>query len=325
MNPNLLVRILGLSLLVTAVGCTPSSHHDDSTDDDDDSTGDDDDSAGDDDDSTGNDDDSADDDDTPALLLDLPPGITELSIDQEVEDQIIARSFLLHASPTVNLEANYQVLFAFHGNGGQPQGFVGMLQGLVDSGNVVGVYPKGLSASWNLGQEQSTADDVAFVDLIVNELSSYRQLDVESMVAMGSSNGAGMVHRLGIRTGHFRAIAALSTALTQTEQPKTLSRPVSVLQVHGVNDPVCPYEGGSSPTGHTFHAAEESAALWAQANNCSEGAETTSASGNIVIEFGNCAEGAQVLHYGIEGAGHGLPPDTEGGLIDLIWNFLVTE
>jgi hypothetical protein len=44
-----------------------------------------------------------------------------------------------------------------------------------------------------------------------------------------------------------------------------------------------------------------------------------------VVEFGNCTENAKVHHYGIEAAGHGLPPDTEGGLIDLVWSFLRTE
>jgi len=319
LTPRLLLRTLGLSLLLPILACTSSPN------DDDDSAADDDDAAADDDDAAADDDDAASDDDDSGPLQDLPSGVTELWVEQEVDDQLIARSFLIHASPTVDLTTEYQVLFAFHGNGGQPGGFVGMFQELVASGNFVGVYPEGLSASWNLGQEQSNADDVAFVDQIVDELSSYTQLDVDNMVAMGSSNGAGMVHRLGIRTGHFRAIAALSTALTQLEQPKTLSRSVSVLQVHGVDDPVCPYEGGPSPTGHTFYSAEASAALWAEANDCDQGSETTSPSGNIVVEFGNCTENAKVHHYGIEAAGHGLPPDTEGGLIDLVWSFLRTE
>jgi hypothetical protein len=31
--------------------------------------------------------------------------------------------------------------------------------------------------------------------------------------------------------------------------------------------------------------------------------------------------GTEVEHYGIVGAGHGLPPNTEGGMMPLVWAF----
>ena len=46
----------------------------------------------------------------------------------------------------------YPVVFAFHGNGGRPEAFLGQLQRFVDAGRFVAILPEGLERSWNLGR-----------------------------------------------------------------------------------------------------------------------------------------------------------------------------
>ncbi|MBR57038.1 MAG: hypothetical protein CMH54_03160 [Myxococcales bacterium] len=255
-------------------------------------------------------------------LAPLPSAITQLDFTQTVEGETVERFALLHAPATIDPDKVYPVFFLFHGNGGTPQFGPPKLGALVDSGAFVAVYPSGHLKSWNMGQEQSKADDVAFVGMIIEKLATYAQLDLDHMFSAGFSNGAGFSHKLAVETDHFQAIASMTSVLIQGGEPTEQTARLSVLQVHGTEDGVCPYDGGPSPTGHVFHSTEESAQIWADHNGCQTGpTQTETGQGNIRIAYSDCEEGTQVVHYGIVGAGHGLPPNTEGGIIALVWGF----
>ena len=43
----------------------------------------------------------------------------------------------------------------------------------MDEERFIGVYPRGWERSWNLGQEASTADDVAFVEQVAAAMATY--------------------------------------------------------------------------------------------------------------------------------------------------------
>ncbi len=256
----------------------------------------------------------------------LPTGLSTFFFEQEVEGLSEQRRYLV-AAPNVFVPGQaYPVLFAFHGNGGTGDGFVPAFSSRVEAGEFIGVYPDGMQNSWNLGREASQADDVAFVDGIVAHLAGYAEIDIGRMFAYGSSNGAGLVHKLGIETDHFDGIAAVVTSLLVNDQPAPGSRSVGVLQVLGTEDGLIPYEGGVGVLGHEFMAAEDSALAWAAANACAlPGTTTTTAEGNIRITYAGCTDGVEVLHFGIVGAGHGIPSGTEGGLIGLVVDFLQAQ
>ena len=258
---------------------------------------------------------------------DLVPGVSEIFITQTIDGEPVERLVLIHAPQSIDPTKMYPLVFAFHGNGGQPGMWPGQLSQLVNQGSFVGVYPQGHLTSWNLGKEESTADDLAFVDDVVAYMNDVKGLEQSRRYAMGSSNGAGMVQLLGVNRDHFRAIAALSTALIEGNEPTAASAKISVFQLHGTDDAICPYEGGYSPqTQHTFLAAEESALVWAQHNGCDLQAQTTQTeSGNTKIQYANCDEGTEVVHYKIIDGGHGFPPNTEGGINALVWSFFSAQ
>ena len=96
---------------------------------------------------------------------------------------------------------------------------------------------------------------------------------------------------------------------------------MAVIQLHGMDDKVCPYEGGESVTGHTFLNVEDSINSWAVYNQCAETPNTTTTSeGNTRIRYSGCADGVDVVHYGFPGVGHNVPKTVEGGLMALIWS-----
>jgi poly(3-hydroxybutyrate) depolymerase len=128
---------------------------------------------------------------------------------------------------------------------------------------------------------------------------------------------------MAIRSDRFAAIAAMVTSLTDSPLPDASTRPVSVLQIMGIDDNLIPYEGGASSVGHTFLGAEESAAVWASHAGCSgDGALDVRPNGDRWIEWTDCPDGRRVLHIGVAGAGHNLPRDFEGGLNEFAWEFL---
>lgn len=138
-----------------------------------------------------------------------------------------------------------------------------------------------------------------------------------------TSNGAGMAHRMAIRSDHFAAMVAMVTSLTDAVLPDETTQPLSVLQIMGMVDPLIPYEGGPSPTGHTFLPAEESAAVWASTAGCTgDPVLDVMASGDRWLEWTECPDARRVLHVAIANAGHAVPPRFEGGLYDFVWGFL---
>ena len=252
----------------------------------------------------------------------LRPGVEELIIDQTVDGEVVGRRVLLQSPRQIDPEQRYPVVFFFHGNGGRPDGYVGQMRPFMNQGRFVAVLPEGLERSWNLGPERSKADDLAFVDLIVARLRSYRGLNFDRVFAMGYSNGSGLVQYLMGHRRHFRAGAMAASALSPNRLPRDEVRTASILQLHGTEDAVCPYEGGNSRVGHAFLHAEESGATWAQVMGCPRDAQETETSDrNRRFEWGPCREGHRVVHYGYVGAGHGLPRDQEGGMNELIVRF----
>ena len=74
--------------------------------------------------------------------------------------------------------------------------------------------------------------------------------------------------------------------------------------------------------GHDFLAVEDSAALWARKMGCSRfPISSRTDDGNRRLDWSPCREGHRVLHYGFQGAGHGLPMNQEGGVLNLVVSF----
>jgi polyhydroxybutyrate depolymerase len=252
----------------------------------------------------------------------LLSGVNEFTIDQEVDGEVVLRRFLVHTSDNFDDTVRVPLLFAFHGNGGVADSFTGQLSPSIQDGTFIGVYPDGISNSWNLGREESTADDVAFVESILNALDGIDGVNTEKPVAMGFSNGAGMVHKLALNSEYFVGISPQASQLFTHDTPKEDDVPVSVLQFHGTEDDVVPYDGGEAVMGHNFLPAEESGELWAAHNGCDSTPTETVSGDHLKFEWGNCSSGKRVVHFRLNGVGHELPPNIEGGTIQYVVDFL---
>ncbi len=175
-------------------------------------------------------------------------------------------------------------------------------------------------------------DDVAYIDSVIDEIAGWYNVDPRRVFLVGHSNGAFMSHRFAC--DRSRRVAAIVTlAGMQWDDPGRCeaTAPVSVLHVHGTNDQVIRYEGGSTPKG-PYPGAVETAGTWAAKNACGgtlaptgqrldldvnvPGAETA------VDRYSGCT-GTDVETWTIDGGGH--IPAFDDAWAEAIWDFMATH
>ena len=99
---------------------------------------------------------------------------------------------------------------------------------------------------------------------------------------------------------------------------------MSVLEIHGVADPVVPYDG--KPPDYAGNV-QRFLAMWAQLDRCPpQSAPIFVARGTERFDWGPCAEETEVRHYRLTGVGHTWPGADDSRAAQLragrtIWRF----
>ena len=266
----------------------------------------------------------------------------------------------------------WPVVIAFHGGGGTresaarttcPHGDVAdpeCLHGLGERVGFITVYPDGVPAgplgrvrTWNAGGSGDLAciygracevdsDDVGYVADLLDLLAAHYSIEPRVTVT-GLSNGAAMSHRLGCELAdRVRVVAAVGGG---NQQPGCVpSQPVSVIQIHGTDDPCWPYDGGAlggcGGGRGAITGAEGTVDGWIAVLGC--GPETASTlpdradDGMETLRLDHDCDGASVALVMVDGGGHTWPGGYQylaerriGGVTrdfsanQLIWSFAV--
>jgi polyhydroxybutyrate depolymerase len=201
------------------------------------------------------------------------------------------------------------------GGGGYPGGGGGY------PGGGGGGYPGGGQAGGQNPEDTETrkrsepADDVAFLNQMLDQLALKYSVDSRRIYATGLSDGGFMALRVGCSMAdRVAAIAPVAADL-----PKTMiclpSRPVPALFIDGTEDPIISYNGGSYKPGQ-FHmlSAEDSVKAWAKFDRCAE----KPVQGKLpssdpkwketkTFTFSGCHEDAQVILYAVKDGGDTWP------------------
>ena len=233
-------------------------------------------------------DDTEQDTDDTEVYLDFDPGINTITLEQDVEGEVVERSFLVHLPDDFDGTGSTPLLFAFHGNGGTGDDFIGQFGPPVANREFVGVYPNGIDNSWNIEREDSKADDVAFTAMILDALEMSPGIDTSKPVALGNSNGAALIHKMAMESDRFVAIVPQVSHLLVANQPQTNGAKISVMQFSGTVDDLVPYDGGVGILGYEFMPAEDSTAAWATHNGCDETSAETDIGEHVKFEWLNC-------------------------------------
>lgn len=226
------------------------------------------------------------------------------------------------------------MLHGSFGDGEQAENAYGWDQ-LADSAKFVVAYPDGIGQTWNAHgccgkAEQENIDDIGFITQMVREISAALPIDQSRIYATGISNGGIMTYALACNSNIFAAIGAV--AATQLD-PCAAPHPTSVIQIHGTDDRLVPYNGGQGASTVNGPPVLDVNASWRAVNQCGPPDVTTKPP--VKTSTAACADGRSVELITIDGGRHQWPGgtsflerfDTKHALnaTQTIWQFFVAH
>ncbi len=235
------------------------------------------------------------------------------------------RSYLIHLPSNFDPGKPAPVVLLFHGAGASAAllvPFTGMKK-KADEAGFIAVYPNSsgigpflaFNAGDFVGRLAGSANDVEFVDRLLDDLRTVVNVDQRRLFAAGMSNGGSMCYRLAAElSDKIAAIAAVAGTMA-IEEARPL-RPVSVLHFHGSADRVVPFYAHRRRAGKLLNCrfVEETIRVWCEINGCpstphitefpcTDGARTFVRQ----MIYGPGKEGSEVVLVTIEGGGHTWP------------------
>jgi polyhydroxybutyrate depolymerase len=239
----------------------------------------------------------------------------------------VDRRALVHV-PAHRADRKMAVVMVLHGaqsDGPSMERYSGMTQ-LSDERGFIVVYPSAAAPlrSWRIGATDPHArDDLAFIEALLDRLGEEPCATAGRVFVTGVSNGGGMTARIGCElSDRVAAIAPVAGGYKSLPACRP-SRPIPVLEIHGMDDPVVPYRG--VPPERRGDVVRYLRA-WARTDGCAMTANrrTLNASTERLMWTG-CKPGIWVSHLRLKGAGH-LWPGYEDGepwprAADSVWDF----
>jgi polyhydroxybutyrate depolymerase len=167
---------------------------------------------------------------------------------------------------------------------------------------------------------ESAVDELAYFDALHDELMRAVDIDESRIFVTGHSNGGAMAHRL-ICERSMRFAAAVSVAggnQVAQVQGCTPARPMSVMEIHGTDDPCWSYQTSTDACvnndGMKKVGVKETIDTWRALSGCT--AEPTRSA--IDDKDANddtdaeeirhaCIDGAEVVEVKVNGGGHSWP------------------
>jgi polyhydroxybutyrate depolymerase len=252
------------------------------------------------------------------------------------------QSFALHFDGdarryTVHLPAQCDgtalpLLLILHGTGATPEWTLAETRWdkAADARGFLAVLPEGTRAdpgsppdflrnppAWNSGGPRGPfglpdADDVGFLNAVLDDAARRFPVDPHRVYATGFSNGAGMVFRLAAASSERFAAVAPVAGLCPFDPPR-LAAPMPTLYIIGTRDPLVPQEGGDVvlPWGGMVMRrppVTDTLRRWAAALGCPGEPSLVREDGGVrEMLYGPAPGGAEVRAFYVEGLGHHWP------------------
>jgi polyhydroxybutyrate depolymerase len=229
------------------------------------------------------------------------------------------REYLLHVPPGYDPAKPTPLVISLHGAALWPavQQRLSGWNRLADEQGFIVVYPSagGTPKIWHVDQgpglDAGRNADVRFIADLIDDLEAKYHIDRTRIYANGLSNGGGMAFVLSCTlSDRIAAIGMVAAAQSLPWDWCSDRRPIAMIDFHGTDDPVIPYEGGASPVGPAavFPSVRGWAANWARRNRCGPDPLESAVTGDVSrLQYGNCADDASVVLYTVQGGGHSWP------------------
>ena len=267
-------------------------------------------------------------DNTDVSGTEILPGTTST---QTINHDGLERQYLIYVPNSYDIQSKFPLMINFHGYGGLANDHMAYtdMRSLADSKNFILIYPQGSEldgySHWNAaingGDNKSSADDLGFIETIINTHSEI--LDLKRVYAFGFSNGGMMSYALGCyKSNLIAAIGSVSGSMLQTDC--TPSHPIPLIKLHGTSDVTLPYDGNSDGV----ISVQNTLDFWINFNKTSSNPEMKSVNDNgTVVEkylYESGTNDVSIEHYKIINGGHvWFNKNFEGNNTnELIWNFV---
>jgi len=233
------------------------------------------------------------------------------------------REYLLHVPPGYDRARPMPLIISMHGAAGWPaqQMNTSRWNQLADEQQFIVVYPSGndVPKIWHIAGGAALTRDVRFISDLIDKLEAAYNIDPTRIYADGLSAGGGMAFVLSCALSDRIAAVGLVAAASQLPSSWcTAARPVPLIEFHGTADPFVPYAGGLSqsafaptrfdPNAKPFPSILTWTADWARRNRCGVDPVHAAIAADVTrLEYTDCAAGAAVVLYTIQGGGHTWP------------------
>ncbi|MFB9236313.1 alpha/beta hydrolase family esterase [Plantactinospora siamensis] len=260
----------------------------------------------------------------------------EVAVDPATAEGRRTRTALVHVPAGYRPGQAYPVLLVYHGHGGSSAGAAAEtgFSGLADRSGFLAVYPQGLpdstgSPMWaSAGPVDYGIEELPATRGLLDTLAADYCVDPSRIYATGTSNGGGMANYLACRLSD--RIAAVAPVVGNMYLPKDggcrPARPVSILDVHAVDDPVVAYGGDRGDPSWVLPPVDDWLAGWATLDRCAaRPAVAVDTPAVRVRRWSGCAPGTAVAAYRVTG-GHRWPATLAGNpTAAVIWGFLAAH
>ncbi len=187
---------------------------------------------------------------------------------------------IIHEPSDYNPEVPTPLVLLLHGysNTGAEQESYMQFEPLIDQYGYFYLHPDGTTDAlgfqfWNATDaccnfNGSGVDDSGYLLALIDEMKSLYNIDDRRVYLIGHSNGGFMSYRMACdHPETIAAIASLAGATFYNPNDCTPAAAVHTLQIHGTNDAVIRYDGGSL-FGVPYPGAEETVETWVINNDC---------------------------------------------------------
>jgi len=241
---------------------------------------------------------------------------TQETITGNIMHNGINRNYRLRLPKNHSVNEQIPLVFNLHGftsNAVQQELYSGM-NTVADAERFAVCYPNGIGNAWNVGWTfGSSADDVGFISLLIDDLSTKYNLNKNKVYSCGMSNGGFMSYKLACElSDKIVAIASVTGSMTPGStascNPENL---VPIMEIHGTEDNTVAYNG----TANISIAIPTVLKFWQNKNECDldpiiEMVPNINLSDNTTSEkhtYVNCKNDKEVVHYKVLGGAHTWP------------------
>ena len=242
------------------------------------------------------------------------------------------RTYRLHIPSSYQYNQPQALVLVFHGAGGHAADIENgtAFSPFADQHDIIVAYPQGLpngeggTTFWaSDGPMDYGIDDVHFTSTLLSDLQNKLCIDAHRIFVTGFSNGAGMSGLLACElAGRIAAAAPVAGNFYAIPGGCQPHRSIPILEIHGSADSVLPYNGYADAA-WPLPPIPQWLQQWATRDGCRSGPMVFLRTAQVTAEHWTaCQQGAEVIHYRVEGGGHSWPAQLgENSSLDVIWNF----